>query len=313
MSLRVVFMGTPEFAVPSLKTIHEHFDLVAVVSQQDKKRGRGQKLLPTAVKKTAQQLGISVYCPENLSTDEVKQFFKEINPDIIVVAAYGKMIPQWLLDLPRLGCVNIHSSLLPRWRGAAPIHWAILSGDQQTGVTIMKMVPKLDAGDIVLKQSTRISPEDTIQTLHDRLAQIGAELIIEALKRLEQGTVQAQPQEDSLVTYASKLTKTMEKAQFQELPEVVERQVRALGLWPGVSVVIENQGKLKLKQVKICRDRTFPPGQIQTEDQRLFLGCRDGSVELVKVQWEGKKPVSGSDFVNQCRGSGISFPLFCLS
>ena len=245
-------MGTPEFAVPSLVSLNQNFSVQSVWTQPDRPKGRGLKVFPTPVKEKALELGIPVHAPKKLSEPENFEKIKKDEPDVIVVVAYGKIIQQNILDLPRLGCVNVHSSLLPRWRGAAPIQRAILEGDPETGVTTMRLVPELDAGDILLQSPVRISEEDTGQSVHDRLSRIGADLVVKTLNGLEAGEIEPKVQDEKLVTYAEKLTKQMElldpKRELSALKDKFEPSIR--GLEPPLS---SNRAKeLKSKKSKPC-------------------------------------------------------------
>jgi len=319
MMLRVVFMGTPDFAVPALEAIHAHsdrFQIVGVYSQADKQVGRGLEFRPTPVKAKAIQLGLPVFQPEKLSTPEEFDRIKSLQPDVIVVVAYGKILRKNLLELPRLGCINIHSSLLPRWRGAAPIQWAILEGDLQTGVTTMKLLEELDAGDILLQKTTPIDSQEIAGSLHDRLAQMGAELIVPTLEGLALGQLQGTPQDSDQVTFASKLTKEMEWIDPSEEAMVLDRRVRALNPWPGTSLWIgegtEDSGKgqrLKVKKVRLHPAIMGKPGHIFEKAGMLLLGTAKGSLELLLVQWEGKKEVDSAGFLNGLKGRGQSLPL----
>src|SRR4051812_46187693 len=215
-------MGTPEFAVPALKRIHSEHSVLAVYTQPDRPVGRGLEVRQSAVKAEALKLGLPIRQPEKLTLPGEVEALSALGPDVIVVVAYGQILKKTVLDLPRLGCINIHSSLLPRWRGAAPIQWAILSGDRESGVTTMNLVEKLDAGDILLQSKTPIARADTAGTLHDRLAGMGAELVSETLKGLEAGTLKGRTQDEAQVTYASKLTKEMEWLDPQAPAEQLE-------------------------------------------------------------------------------------------
>ena len=212
--MKIVFMGTPEFAVPSLKAlISSEHEVQAVFSQPDKPKGRGYKLTPPPVKVTAEENGIPVYQPQSLKKGEDAErslvLLKELAPDVIVVAAYGKILPKEILDLPRYGCINIHSSLLPKYRGAGPIQWAVLNGEKETGVTSMQMAEGLDTGDMLISKSTAIGEDETADELHDRLAELGAEVLTETLTAAESGTLTPVPQDDSIASYAPMLTKAL--------------------------------------------------------------------------------------------------------
>lgn len=315
--LRVVFMGTPEFAVSALESVHAHFSVVGVYTQPDRPVGRGLELRASPVKQKAMQLGLPVFQPEKLSAPGEFERLAELKPDVIVVVAFGQILRRNVLGLPRLGCINIHSSLLPRWRGAAPIHWAMLGGDAETGITTMHLVEKLDAGDILLQERTPIGLGETASTLHDRLALMGASLIIPTLKGLEAGTLAGVKQDESLVTYATKLTKEMESLSPEEAPEVLSRRVRALNPWPGTSIWVQIPGRqkpdrLKVKKVRERGDIRGQVGEIFERAGMLLLGLKEGSLELITVQWDGKKEVDAAGFLNGLRGGGIQLPLKTL-
>ncbi|MFL5813790.1 MAG: methionyl-tRNA formyltransferase [Bdellovibrionia bacterium] len=314
--LRVVFMGTPEFAVPPLDAIHEasaHHEIVAVYTQPDKAVGRGLELKPTPVKKRALELGLPVFQPEKLSPPEELERLKSFRPDVVVVVAYGKILKQSWLDVPRLGFVNIHSSLLPRWRGAAPIQWAILGGDSESGVTTMRLVEKLDAGDILLQSKTPVSGDDTAGSLHDRLSKMGAELIVPTLNGLASGEIRGIAQDESQVTYASKLTKEMEWLDPSKSARQLGLNVRGLSPWPGTSLWIDDgQGKtsrLKVKRARPHADISGPQGKIFEKAGMVLLGTSEGALELLTVQWDGKKEVDAGGFLNGLKGRGQALPL----
>jgi methionyl-tRNA formyltransferase len=306
-------MGTPEFAVPPLDAVHPHHEIVAVYTQPDKAVGRGLELKPTPVKKRALELGLPVLQPEKLSPAEELERFKSFKPDVVVVVAYGKILKQSWLDVPRLGFVNIHSSLLPRWRGAAPIQWAILGGDSESGVTTMRLVEKLDAGDILLQSKTPISPDDTAGSLHDRLAKMGAELIVPTLNGLATGEIRGTAQDESQVTYASKLTKEMEWLDPSKSARQLGLNVRGLSPWPGTSLWIDDgQGKasrLKVKRARSHANITGPQGKVFEKAGMVLLGTAEGALELLTVQWDGKKEVDAGGFLNGLKGRGQALPL----
>lgn len=308
MSLRVVFMGTPEFAVPALEAVHSCHEVLAVYTQPDRPVGRGLELKYSAVKTKALELGLSVAQPEKLNTPEEFKKLQSLRPDLIVIVAYGKILRKDVLELPPLGCVNIHSSLLPRWRGAAPIQWAILAGDRESGVTTMRIVEELDAGDILLQGRTALSVDETAGSLHDRLAKIGAELILPTLERIESGKLRAIPQDASQVTYAEKLSKEMERLD-PALPVVeLERRIRALNPWPGTSVWIDG-ARLKIRRATLRSGISGHEGELFEKAGMLLLGARGGSLELQSLQWDGKREVDPAGFLNGLRGQGRKLPL----
>jgi len=308
-ALNVVFMGTPEFAVRPLEAIvAAGHRVVGVYTQPDRPVGRGLDLRPSAVKKRALELGLSIHQPERLSLPGEFEKLQALAPDVIVVVAYGQILRTNVLQLPRLGCVNIHSSLLPRWRGAAPIQWAILGGDAESGVTTMKLVEKLDAGDILLQARTPISSEDTAGTLHDRLMQMGADLIVPTLQGLAEGSLRGEVQDESQVTYAAKLSKEMEWLDSAQTAEVLDRRVRALNPWPGTSVWLGGN-RLKVKRARLRRDISGQKGKVYERAGMLLLGTESGALELLSVQWDGKKEVDSAGFLNGLKGRGQALPL----
>ncbi len=312
--LRVVFMGTPDFAVPALEAVHSVAEIVAVYTQPDRQVGRGLEFRPTPVKSKALALGLTtIQQPEKLTLPGEFEKLVAYKPDVIVVVAFGQILKTNVLQLPRLGCINIHSSLLPRWRGAAPIQWALLGGDSETGVSTMHLVEKLDAGAVLLQSKTPVSAEDTAGAIHDRLAKMGAELIIPTLKGLADGTLKGAEQDESRVTYASKLSKEMEWLEPSETAEALDRRVRALNPWPGTSLMVEMAPgaweRLKIKKVSPRHDIQGPFGQIFERSGMLLFGTSQGSLELRAVQWEGKKEVDAAGLLNGLRGRGKSLPL----
>lgn len=306
---RIVFMGTPEFSVPTLEVLHREAQVVAVYAQPDRPAGRGLGEKAPPVKVKALELGLPVFQPQKLTLPGEFEKLQALNPDLIVVVAYGQILRQNVLSLPRLGCVNIHSSLLPRWRGAAPIQWAILDGDDETGVTTMRMAEKLDAGDILLQTRTPIHPEDTAGSVHDRLARLGAGLMIQTLRGLEEGTLKDTRQDETQVSYASKLTKEMEALDPVQEPAVsLDRKIRALNPWPGTSLWV-GKDRLKIKKARLHEDIAGTLGAIFEKNGMLLLGASGGALELLEVQWDGKKATGPSEFLNGLRGRGQTLPL----
>lgn len=306
--LRIVFMGTPTFSVPALRSIHAQHDIIAVYTQPDRPVGRGLEVRASPVKEAALSMGLEVRQPEKLSLPGEYEKLAELRPDVIVVVAYGQILKQNVLDLPKITCVNIHSSLLPRWRGAAPIHHAMLAGDAVTGVTTMKMVKELDAGDIYEQAETRIGIDEFVGDLHDRLAEMGGKLILSTLEGLREGKIQGRPQNPTEVTYANKLTKEMEALDPIFPAADLDRRVRALNPWPGTSLFFENGERLKVKAAK-ARSISATQGELVERAGMLLLGTREGALELLRVQPEGKKEMDAASFLNGLRGRGIALPL----
>ncbi len=309
--MKIVFMGTPDFAVPTLRMLIENEEVVAVYSQPDKPVGRGLKMQPSPVKALALEHNIPVFTPVKISVPEEIERLKAFQPDFCVVVAYGQILKLPVIEAPKYGTINVHSSLLPRWRGAAPIQWAILGGDQETGVTTMMIAPKLDAGDMLLQEKTKISSEDTAESVHDRLSALGAKLILPTLRGLVDGSVKRVVQDESQVTYASKLTKEMEIIDWSKPAKSVDLSVRALNPWPGTK--IETTGGLKIKIKKGTPRSNVPgakkaPGILIESGGEILMSCGEDFYQLLEVQEEGKKAVSGQDFLNGLKGRGIALP-----
>jgi len=293
--LRLVFMGTPDFAVPSLAAlIAAGHEIVCVYSQPPRPAGRGQQVQKSPVHRFAEEKGVPVRTPKSLRNAEAQAEFAGLNADAAVVAAYGLILPQAILDAPRLGCVNVHGSLLPRWRGAAPIQRAILAGDAETGITIMQMDVGLDTGAMLSKEAVAITPATTASGLHDDLAALGARMIVPALAGLADGSLTAQPQPEEGVTYAAKLTREDGRLDWSQPAAFVERQVRALTPWPGCWFDIGAE-RIKVLAAEPGGAATAAPGTLL--DDRLSVACADGAVRLIRVQRPGKAPVDGAAFL----------------
>lgn len=295
-------MGTPDFAVPALKALHAAgHEIVAVYSQPPRAAGRGKKPRPGPVHKAAEALGLSVFTPVSLRKPEAQAEFAGHKADVAVVAAYGLILPQAILDAPRHGCFNIHASLLPRWRGAAPIHRAVMAGDAETGVTIMKMDAGLDTGDMAMVKKTPISPHDTTATLHDRLAETGAGLMVEALDRLTSGSLVLTPQPAKGVTYAAKIDKA--EARIDWGVDSIQVAARIHGMTPFPGAWFEHDGeRIKVHAVRTSVEPITGtvPGTVLTPD--LTVSCGDGAVRLMTLQRAGKRAMSAEEFQ---RGNAI--------
>ncbi len=292
--LRVAFMGSPEFAVPTLKALLDRgHDVVCVYSQPPKPAGRGGKLRKTPVHQAAEAAGIEVRTPSSLKTPEALAEFQALNLDAAVVAAYGLILPQSILDAPRLGCLNVHASLLPRWRGAAPIHRAVLAGDAKSGVTIMQMVAALDAGPMLLTEEVTITPRMTSADLHDRLAELGGPALLCALEGLAAGTVTPVEQDESQVTYAAKLSKEEAPLDWTKPAQDLDRQIRAFTPWPGATLTVKDE------VVKVLDaepdDGAGQPGEVL--DDGLLVACGTGALRLKKLQRPGKKAMAAEDLL----------------
>ncbi len=298
--LNIVYAGTPEFAATALAALlqTEHH-ICAVYTQPDRPAGRGRKLKASPVKELAVEHGIEVRQPESLKEPEIQQALAALQPDVMIVAAYGLLLPAEVLAIPHLGCLNIHASLLPRWRGAAPIQRAILEGDTETGVTIMQMDVGLDTGDMLYKLSTPITAEDNAQRLHDRLAELGAQAIVEALGAIQAGAITPEPQDNTLANYAEKLNKEEAVINWQQPAAQIARQVAAFNPWPVA------QSQLGDKVLRIWEAEALPhstdavPGSVISESkQGVDIACSEGTLRLKRLQLPGGKPLSAAEFLN---------------
>ncbi|RYF14426.1 MAG: methionyl-tRNA formyltransferase [Comamonadaceae bacterium] len=306
--MRVVFAGTPDFARAALERLHAAgFTVPLVLTQPDRPAGRGMKLQPSPVKQFAQAHGIPVSQPRSLRLDgkypedaaAARAALQEARPDVMVVAAYGLILPQWVLDLPRLGCLNIHASLLPRWRGAAPIHRAIEAGDAETGVTIMQMDAGLDTGDMLLTERMGIAPEDTTGALHDKLAALGARMIVEALELAACGGLRPVKQPAQGVTYAHKIEKAEAAIDWSQPADAIERRIRAFDPFPGATARVGGEA------VKLWRARAVmqgagsaEPGTVVALDAHgVGVACGQGCLEVTELQRAGGKRLAAADFL----------------
>ncbi len=301
-SLNLVFCGTPNFAVPALeKLVDAGFRVHLVVTQPDRPQGRGLELVPSPVKASALKLNIPIAQPDRIkSNDEFRAQLAAIKPDAIIVVGYGRIIPQWMLDLPPLGNINLHASLLPKYRGAAPIQWAIANGETVTGVTTMRIDAGLDTGDILEQEKLAIAPDDTAETLAPRLASIGSDLTVETLHRLQAGTAQPRPQENSQASLAPILKKEDGLVDFSRTAAEIFNRIRGFQPWPGAYTRFRG----KTLQIVKARPATVatPPSELQVLSDRLLVGCAPNtSLELLEIQLEGKKRASAQDFIHGYR------------
>lgn len=291
--MRVVFMGTPDFAAAALARIREKHNVIAVYTQPPRPAGRGQQDRPSATQLFAEKHGIPVHAPKSLKKEDAQTTFKALGADIAVVAAYGLILPQAVLDAPRLGCINIHASLLPRWRGAAPIQRAIMAGDAESGVTIMQMDTGLDTGPMLLKRATPITASTTAGVLHDTLAQIGGDLVLEALAGLEGGTLRPTPQPAEGVVMAAKIDKTEAHIDWNRPAGDVLRHIHGLSPFPGAWFAHGNE-RIKVLKVELAHGGGVPG---TAADDRLAINCAGGAVRLVSVQRAGKAPMAADAFL----------------
>ncbi len=307
---RIVFAGTPHFAVPCLQAaLRSGHEVVGVYTQPDRPAGRGRELVPSAVKVLAQQCNVPVFQPGDFKSPEARAQLEALKPDLMIVVAYGMILPRSVLRIPRLGCWNVHASLLPRWRGAAPIQRALLAGDTRTGVCLMKMEAGLDTGPVMISLETPIAPDDTTGTLHNRLATLGAQLVEDALKLLRVGlSPAAQPQAADGVTYARKMEKAEARLDLA-LPAVeLERAVRAFYPWPVAELQLEGE-RLRVHQAEVVADApAAAPGTLLEADRRgILLATGAGGLRLLRVQREGGRPVGAADYLN-ARPLAVSAP-----
>lgn len=300
MSYRVVFMGSPGFAVPVLHALIEapNFEVVGVVTQPDRPAGRGSELRPPAVKIAALKAGIDIYQPEKLRGEAAYTHLKNWQADVHVVAAYGQILKQEILDIPRAGSINVHASLLPRWRGAAPIQAAIRAGDSETGITIMKMDVGLDTGPMLISEAVSIDPRETAQTLHDKLAAISGSLLLKALRGYLSGDILPRAQDESLVTYAPQIKKEEGLIDWSQSAVEIDRHVRAFTPWPG-TFTYWNGTLLKIISGQPLPGN-FTPGQVThgTSDHPILIGTGSGAYAPIMLQLAGKKQISATDFLN---------------
>ncbi len=299
--LRIVFAGTPEFAAAHLQAMLDaDLNIVAVYSQPDRPAGRGHKLQASAVKELALQHGLPVYQPVSLRDPQAQEQLAALNPDLLVVVAYGLILPQAVLDIPRLGGINSHASLLPRWRGAAPIQRAIEAGDSKTGVTVMQMEAGLDTGPMLLKVSTPISAQDTGGSLHDRLAELGPKAVIQAIGQLARVEARPESQDDSVATYARKLSKADARIEWQRPAIELDRLIRAFNPWPLAHAIWEQQS-LKVLAATPTGDHGAPGRILECSKTGLLVGCGSGALRLTRLQLPGGKPLSFADLYNARR------------
>lgn len=301
--MKIVYMGTPDFAVPPLAALVEAgYEVEAVVTQPDKPKGRGKTLLPTPVKEEAMKHGISVYQPKRVREPEFIQTLRDIAPDVIIVAAFGQIIPEEILNMPEFGCINIHASLLPKYRGAAPIQQAVINGDKEAGITIMQMGTGLDTGDMISQAAITLAEDETGGSLFDRLAELGAELLVKTLPSVFDRTAVYQPQpEESPTPYAGMITKQMGLLDFHKSAEVLERLVRGMNPWPSAYTFLDGKS-LKVWKASVkagsADKKDAEPGTVAATDREgIHVVCGEGILVLREVQLEGKKRMDTAAFL----------------
>ena len=307
--MRILFIGTGAICLPTLRMLHDRRDheLVGVVTQPDKPAGRDQKLTPPPIKTAIQQLsiagatsesklGLPVLQPTRIKNRDSIDAIRALEPDVIVVMAYGQILPRDVLEIPKVACLNLHASLLPRWRGAAPIQAAIAAGDGETGITVMYMDEGLDTGDILLQKKIEIAPDETGTSLHDKLAQAAPEALAEAMLLLDKGKAPRLPQESELATYAPKLEREHGRIDWTEPASVIERKIRAFDPWPGAFIEIDRR-KLKIFGATIVNRKGGKPGEIWRHQNELIVAAGQGALSLAEVQLEGKRRMSAPEFL----------------
>lgn len=298
--MKTIFMGTPEFAIPSLKAVSKNTDLKLIFTKEDKRNARGNKIIYSPVKQFGLDNDIEVIQPKRMKDEEVIDKIKEVNPDLIVVVAYGKILPKEIIDIPKYGIINVHSSLLPKYRGASPIHSAILNGDKESGVSIMYIEEGLDSGDVILKETCEITEDDTLGTLHDRLKELGAIGLEKALKLIEVGEVKAEKQDDSKATFVKPITKEQAKIDWNNTKEVIFNQIRGLNPFPGAYTHNEKNENIKIyKSEKLEKEYVGENGTVvEMTKKGPVVKVANGALRLLEIKFEGKKLQSGADIVN---------------
>ena len=294
--MRIVFIGTGEIGAPTLRALlNSEHEVAAVVTQPDKPVGREQRIEPPPIKKEIATTGIPILQPPRIKDPQAIEEVRRLTPDVIVVAAYGQILPREVLEIPRLACLNLHASLLPRWRGAAPIQAAIAAGDSETGITVMYMAEGLDTGDILLQRSVEILPNDTGGSLHDRLAQVAPEALLECLQLVAAANAPRIPQDNAFATYAPKLKREHGQIDWSESAEAIERKVRAYNPWPGAFMKVDGQN-LKVFSASVV-DLNGEPGEILRSDKDLIIATGKGALSLTEVQLEGKRRMIAAKFL----------------
>lgn len=294
--MKIVFMGTPEFAVPSLEQlVKDGHQVVGVFTQPDKPKGRGYKLVAPPVKEKAMEYGIPVYQPEKMRDGKALEILQGLAPELIVVVAYGKILPKDILQLPPRGCINVHGSLLPKYRGAGPIQWSVINGEAVTGVTTMYMGEGLDTGDMLLKAQTTIGENETYGELHDRLSLIGAQCLHDTIAAMENGTLQATPQNDALSSYAPMLNKKNARLDFAKPCQQLHNLIRGLSPWPVAYTTIDGT-LLKVHRAVAAPQYSGQPGQL-LDEKRFIVACGQGALEFLEVQAASGKRMGAGDFL----------------
>lgn len=295
--MKTVFMGTPDFSVPALERLHDEHEVLAVVTQPDKAKGRSGKLTACPVKEKALELGLMVLQPEKARDEAFIQILKELEPEVIVVIAYGQILPKDILELPGYGCVNVHASLLPKYRGAAPIQWAVINGDKVTGVTTMLMNEGLDTGDILLKKEVGVDEKETGGSLFEKLSAVGAELMLDTLSGLERGEITPVPQNEADASKVGLLKKNMGELDFGKSATELERLIRGLDPWPGAFTFFKGK-KISLWEAEVIEGEAHPGVVKEAGRDYIDIGCGSGILRVTELQAEGKKRMKTRDFLN---------------
>ncbi len=297
--MNVVFMGTPDFSVPTLEKIYQAGHKISlVITQTDKPKGRGKKITFQPVKVKAEELGLEVYQPKNVNSEESIMRLREINPDVIVVIAYGQILKQEILNLPKHRCINVHASLLPKYRGAAPINWVIINGEEKTGITTIYMEKGIDVGDMLLKKEIKIKENETAGELHDRLMTLGAEVLIETLREIERGNINRIPQDNNKSSYAPVMNKDLGKIDWNKNAKDIFNLVRGTDPWPSAYVIYQDK-KVKISNVEVVkRFKDGQPGEVvKVSDDGIYINTKDSCLVIKKIQFPGKKMMTVSDFL----------------
>lgn len=300
--MKIVFMGTPDFAIPSLKILLEnHHQILAVVTTPDKERGRGQKITFTAVKQFGIENNIPVYQPEKLKgNNKFVEQMKSLNPDLFIVVAF-RILPKEVFEIPKYGSFNLHGSYLPKYRGAAPIQWALINGDEETGLTTFKLAEKVDTGNIYLQEKVKINPDDNFESLHNRMSLVGAELVNKTVTMIESGNIELQAQDDSLASPAPKITKETCLIDWNKPASEIHNLVRGLSPHP-VAYFLHNNKVIKIYKSEVVKELNLKPAEIHQTKTELFIGCGKDALKIIEIQQEGKKQMNAEEFLR-----GFSF------
>lgn len=299
--MKIVFFGTPDFAVTSLSKIFDSSnEIVAVVTAPDKERGRGRKVSYTPIKEFARQKDLPILQPERLKDENVIQELKKLDADLFVIVAF-KILPVEVFTLPKYGSINLHGSLLPKYRGAAPIQWALINGDEETGITTFFLKEKVDTGNMILQEKIKIEPEDDFETLHDKMKEVGAEVLLNTINLIESGKVKEKQQDDSLASPAPKITKEICKINWGEPAERIHNLIRGVSPFPG-TYFVKDGSQYKVYKSKVINEPELKPGEIIETKKEIFIGCGEGTLQILVIQPEGRKRMNADEFL---RGNSL--------